>query len=50
MTKQKCIHHWFIDSKEVGTCLKCQQVKDFRRLQPHNDLIQKARKGGAQWS
>jgi hypothetical protein len=26
-----CVHHWLIDSKDVGQCLKCGVVRDFRR-------------------
>jgi len=27
--KEQCIHHWFIDSQNVGRCKKCPEVKDF---------------------
>jgi hypothetical protein len=27
-----CIHHWLIDSEDVGQCLKCGAVRDFRRI------------------
>jgi hypothetical protein len=26
-----CVHHWVVDSRDVGRCLKCGKVKDFRR-------------------
>ena len=27
-----CVHHEHIDGVLVGTCLKCGQVKDYRRI------------------
>ena len=27
-----CVHHWLIDSKDVGQCLKCDAVRDFRKV------------------
>jgi len=29
---EKCIHHWIIDSNNIGTCRKCGEVRDFNRL------------------
>ena len=29
---QPCVHHWVIDRQNVGTCKKCEAVKDFGRL------------------
>jgi len=31
---KNCIHHWMIDSQDIGTCLKCGKVRNFRKLQP----------------
>ena len=28
---EKCIHHWIIDSLNIGTCRKCGEVRDFNR-------------------
>ncbi len=33
-TKQCPPHHWFIDSKNKGTCVKCPATCDFAALQP----------------
>ena len=32
MTK-RCVHHWLIDSENIGTCRKCGAVRDFGKLQ-----------------
>jgi hypothetical protein len=32
MSVAKCVHHWLIDSSNVGRCRKCGRVKDFGRL------------------
>jgi len=29
---QQCVHRWIIDSIDVGHCVKCGAVKDFRVL------------------
>ncbi|MBA7540292.1 hypothetical protein ES705_32587 [subsurface metagenome] len=29
----KCVHHWIIDSQNIGRCQKCQAVRDFSKLQ-----------------
>ncbi len=26
---KQCVHHWIIDSNNVGRCIKCGAVKDF---------------------
>jgi hypothetical protein len=32
--KHKCPpHHWIIDKDDVGWCIYCRTVKDFRKLQ-----------------
>ena len=28
----ECIHHWHIDSDDVGQCQNCNDVKDFGEL------------------
>ena len=30
--KSKCIHHWIINERDIGTCIKCGAVKDFGAL------------------
>jgi hypothetical protein len=32
LPKPKCIHHWTIDRDNVGTCIKCSEVRDFAEL------------------
>ena len=27
--KPNCIHHWIINVQNVGTCIKCEDVRDF---------------------
>jgi hypothetical protein len=31
--KSNCVHHWIIDGHDVGTCIKCGEVRDFVELQ-----------------
>ena len=31
--KSKCIHHWVIDSNDIGVCKYCGQKRDFGKLQ-----------------
>lgn len=49
--KQGCIHFWKIDRYDVGTCVYCGEVKDFRSLQRKGHLPSyfrvAARRGGA---
>ena len=28
-----CIHHWVINGKNVGTCIKCGDIRDFAQMQ-----------------
>ena len=30
--RSKCIHHWVLDSKDIGVCKYCGNKRDFRRL------------------
>lgn len=32
LTSDKCVHHWLIDSNEVGTCKFCNRKRNFRKL------------------
>ncbi|MBA7590975.1 hypothetical protein ES708_33120 [subsurface metagenome] len=33
MNHKSCVHHWRIDNRDIGTCIHCGEVKNFRRLQ-----------------
>ena len=33
MNHKTCIHHYRIDSQDIGTCIRCGEIKNFRRLQ-----------------
>lgn len=45
MTEGECIHHWIIDSNDVGHCIKpgCGAVRDFgkelRRLRKKEPVV-----------
>jgi len=28
-SENQCVHHWLIDSENVGRCKKCSEVRDF---------------------
>ena len=28
-----CIHHWVINGNNVGTCIKCGDIRDFAQMQ-----------------
>ncbi len=43
MTADKCVHHWLINSSNVGRCRKCDKVKDFGRLLGEGDGKKRAR-------
>lgn len=49
-TKECPPHHWLIDSKKVGRCLKCRAVKQFgkHRSSYGRDpiLLEKSKRGG----
>ncbi len=30
---KRCVHHWIIDSENIGRCRKCPAVRDFGKLQ-----------------
>ncbi len=32
MNDKTCVHYWHIDNLDIGTCQKCGEVRDFRRL------------------
>ncbi|MBA7566300.1 hypothetical protein ES708_07991 [subsurface metagenome] len=33
MNHKTCIHHWRIDEQDIGTCIRCGEIKNFHRLQ-----------------
>jgi len=33
----KCVHYWVIDNRDVGTCRKCGEVKDFAAARREKD-------------
>jgi len=40
----KCVHHWDIDSGDVGRCVKCGAVVDFKaRLYKHFGLTDRVK-------
>lgn len=51
--KNDCIHHWIIDSRNIGRCIKCPAVKDFGALlEPRERRAvnrEKSRRGGKKY-
>lgn len=39
----KCVHHWVINDRDVGTCRKCGEVRDFGAVQREQNRKQSAR-------
>ncbi|MBA7578554.1 hypothetical protein ES708_20419 [subsurface metagenome] len=33
MNRKTCIHRWRIDEQDIGTCIRCGEIKNFHRLQ-----------------
>ena len=31
--KLNCIHHWSVNQQNVGTCIKCGDIRDFAAIQ-----------------
>ena len=36
--KPNCVHYWIVDGRNVGTCTKCGEVRDFAKLRNDKHL------------
>ncbi|MBA7477349.1 hypothetical protein ES705_47648 [subsurface metagenome] len=47
MVKGNCVHHFIIDSNNVGVCRYCDEVRDFNRLLQREGVFAVAGRRGA---
>jgi len=49
-----CVHHWILDSRNIGTCRKCGAIRNFaallRREEQENHITQRDRFDRAAYS
>ena len=36
--KPNCVHYWVVDRHDVGTCIKCGEVRDFVEIRARERL------------